>query len=474
MNGDKKLNIMLVAPPQGEVYGSMKAPVQMHMGLAYLAAIAEGLKHPVEIIDMDAEGVRVKDFSQNLRRTNPDVVGFTVTTPTFYSSVALAREVKAHNPNTTVIFGGIHATIKPHEVADLECVDIVVIGEGEVTFKEILKALSEGRSASGIKGTIAKAGGRKEEAPPRELLFNLDILPFPARHLFKITRYTYPDALYKETAPMITSRGCPGMCTYCNAHMIFKRVFRARSARNVVDEVELLVNRYGIREVHIWDDNFTTIKSRVFEIRDELARRKLRVKFAFPNGIRADFLTKEVLQALKDMGTYSIAIGVESGSQDVLNKARKGVKLERVEEVMRLAKELKLETWAFFMIGLPGDTKKTLGETFKFAKKINPDIAKFHILKPYPGTEVYDYLRARNLIVTEDYNQFGIHTPPIHRLEDLGPDDMVAWQKGAYKNFYFRPSKIVEQLFRVKTFNRFILNLQAGSNLLKLVAGKHE
>jgi len=271
---------------------------------------------------------------------------------------------------------------------------------------------------------------------------------------------------------MVTSRGCPGMCTYCNAHSIFKRVFRARSAKNVVDELELLVNSMNIREIHVWDDNFVTDRKRVFEIRDEIKKRNISVKIAFPNGIRADFLDEALMRALKEMGSYSIAIGVESASEEVLKKARKGIKLEKIEEVFRIAKKLKLETWAFFIIGLPGETVETIKKTIAFAKKINPDIAKFHILKPYPGTEVYDTLKSLNFILTEDYDKFGIHTPPVHRLENLSPDDMLLWQKKAYKTFYLRPSKIVNQAFRIKTLNRLKLNFEAGAGLLKTLASR--
>ena len=126
--------------------------------------------------------------------------------------------------------------------------------------------------------------------------------------------------------------------------------------------------------------------------------------------MRVDFLDREVLQALKDMGCYSIAVGIESGCQDVLDKAHKGIRLEKMEEIVGLAKRMGFEIWAFFMIGLPGDNKEAIQETIKFARRIDPDIAKFHILKPYPVTEVYDYLISRGFILTQDYNRFVIHT----------------------------------------------------------------
>ena len=462
-------NILLISAPYSQSYGKMTPPVQLHLGLAYLAAAIEESGNNVRVVDMVAEGFSTGDLIKVLNEKHYDVAGFTVTTPTVSSSLRLAQEIKKHSPKTLIVFGGIHPTIKPRETIKNESVDVIVKGEGEITFKEIIEALKHSRDFSKVKGILYKENNTIKETSSRELLKDLDVLPFPARHLFKTKRYTYPDALYKETAPIFTSRGCPGRCTYCNTFQVFTRAFRARSAKNVVDEIEFLVKKMGIKEIHIWDDNFTTIKKRVFEIRDEILTRKLKVKFAFPNGIRADFLSEEILKALKDMGVYSISVGVESGSQEILDKAHKGVKLEKIEEIFILAKKLKIETWAFFILGLPGENIETIKKTIRFAKKINPDIAKFHILKPFPGTEVYDYLCSKDYILTKDYDQFGIHTPPVHRLESLTPADILKWQKVAYKAFYLRPMKLLSQMLRIRTFNRLVLNVQAATNLTKLV-----
>ena len=268
---------------------------------------------------------------------------------------------------------------------------------------------------------------------------------------------------------MITSRGCPGRCTYCNVESIFGRSFRARSAKNVVDEIELLQNDFKIREIHIWDDNFVTKKQRVFDIRDEIKRRNINVKFAFPNGIRADFLNKEVLSCLKDMGTYSIAIGVESGSQKVLDMAKKGITLSRIIEAFDMAKEIRLETWAFFMFGLPGEDLETAQQTIEFAKRLNPDIAKFHILKPYPGTEAHQYMLDNDFLISDNYDDYGIHTPPIHYLNDLSQKNLHDIQRRAYREFYFRPTKILKQLLRIRSYNRLKLNASTAIDLCKMI-----
>jgi len=467
MTKESKMNILLINPPQGGLYGKFRPPAQMHMGLAYLAAMIKD--ENVRILDVDAEKAIGSKFAKIIREGKFDIVGFTVTTPTFHASIELAKLVKELSPKTLVVFGGMHPTNMPYEVLGFNCVDLVVKGEGEITFKEIIECVRSKRDFSGVSGVFYRKGNIIQETPSRPLLNDLDSLPFPARHLFKNKKYTYPDSLYRATAPIMTSRGCPGMCSFCASHNISGRLFRPRGAKNVVDEIELLVKEYGVKEIHIWDDNFITQKKRILEIRDEILRRGIKVKFAFPNGIRADFLNEEILLALKEMGVYSLALGIESGSQEVLNKAHKGTRLQKIEELFKLIKKMKFETWGFFMIGLPGESAETIKQTIAFAKKLDPDIAKFHILKPFPGNEVYEYLRSRNFILTQDYDKFGFHTPPIHRLENLEADAMMEWQRRAYRSFYFRPRKIIGQILRLKTFNRFILNIEAAIGIIRMV-----
>jgi len=176
-----------------------------------------------------------------------------------------------------------------------------------------------------------------------------------------------------------------------------------------------------------------------------------------------------MLKCLKEMGTYSIAIGVESGNQSILDRAKKGIKLEKIEEIFRITRKLKIETWAFFIIGLPGETHATIMNSIEFAKKIDPDVAKFHILKPYPGTQVYKEMDQDGLLLSHNYYQFGIHTPPVHRLPGLAPEDMTKYQKRANRSFYLRPSKIIQQILRLKSINRLKLNLKTGLAFIKTI-----
>ena len=460
------MKILLVSPSQAGVYGRLTPPDYPHLGLGYLAAVLEKAGHRVRIIDIDADRITDEKFASILKEEGYDLVGITTTTPTFSKAVELTRIVRSNSKALTVL-GGIHVTVTPDESVRYDSVDYIVKGEGEATILELVSCLEEKGDLSSVDGLYYKNDGAVVKNKDRQLISNLDELPFPARHLFNKRDYTYPDALLRPAMPIITSRGCPAACTYCNSRSIFTRKFRVRSAQNILAEIEYLIKEFAVKEIHIWDDNFTTLKNRVFQIRDEIKKRKIKIKFAFPNGLRADYVDEEVLRALKDMGTYSIAFGVESGNQKVLDRINKNIKLEQIERAFRLAKKIGFETWAFFMIGLPSETEDTIKDTIDFAIKLDPDVAKFHILKPFPGSEVYKEFLDNGLLLDNNFDHYGIHTPPVHRLATLTPEDLLNWDKKAYRSFYLRPSIIVKQLLRLKSFNRLKLNLTTAVGVLK-------
>ncbi len=429
----------------------------------------EQASHTVQMIDIDADNISKEDFIKILSDNRPDLVGITATTPTVTKAIEISKDIK-NNSSAYTMIGGVHPTLKYREVVSNETIDFVIKGEGERTVVELASCIEEGGDLSKVKGLIYKKDGSIVVNAERELIVDLDSIPFPAIHLFRNQNYTYPDSFLHPTFPIVTSRGCPGKCTFCNTKNLHGRQFRYRSAKDIVDEIEFLVNNYGAREVHIWDDNFTTSKRRVYEIRDEIIKRKVRVLIAIPNGLRVDYVNLEVLTALKEMGVYAIAFGVESGSQRILDNVKKQTTLKRVREAFELSRKVGFEIWAFFILGLPGDDESTILDTISFAKSLDPDIEKFHILKPFPGSAVYEEFVGQNLITDTDYEHYGIHTRPVHRLDSLSEDDLMEWQKKAYRMFYFRPSKIISQITRLKSWNRIKLNVSAGLSILKKVA----
>lgn len=242
---------------------------------------------------------------------------------------------------------------------------------------------------------------------------------------------------------------------------------RFRTIKNVVDEIENAIKNYGIKEMHIMDDCFTINKKRVFEFRDEIKKRGIKTTFVFSNGIRADQVDEDILKVLKDLGVLSVAFGVESGNQMILDNIKKGLKLDTIRKAFKVSKKYGFTTWGFFMIGLPGENEKTVRDTINFAKELDPDFAKFLILKPFPGTEVFNQLYQEGRIFDFDYDNYGLYTGPVHDLPDLPKEEILGLQKKALREFYLRPSQIFKTILRIHSFTQFKLNIRSGMFIIK-------
>ncbi len=462
------MKTLLISPSKRIAYGDMDPPDYPPIGLAYIGAVLEKDGHQVHILDMDIEKMDINQLKGFLNEYCPEIVGISCATPLFKTSLLLAKTCK-ENKVPYVAIGGIHPTIKPREVISSEYVDFVIRGEGEITMSELLKKLEEKNKKLGdIDGLTFKEKGKIKNNKNRELINDLDSLPFPARHLFKHFKYTYPDAMYSPTIPIMTSRGCPGQCTYCQTKQICGLRYRFRSAKNILDEIEHLIEKYKAKEIHIWDDNFTVNKKRVLDFCKEFKERNIDIPISIPQGLRVDQVDEETLKALKEIGVYSLGFGVESGNNEILRIVKKNTNTDQIRKAISLAKKFKFEIWAFFMIGLPGDTEETIRQTIDFAKELDPDLAKFLILKPFPGSEVYKQLDEQGLILEKDYDKYGVYHTPVHKLPTVSPQRMLEIEKKAYREFYFRPKKILQQITRTKSVHRFRLNLKAALSILKL------
>lgn len=469
--------LLLVSPPRTRdgkdlTYENILPPEYPPLNLAYLAGYLENQGYEIKIVDSNTERDIKEKISRIITNKKPVLIGFTSTSPLFYNTRTIANFVKEQYQNIPTVLGGIHATLMPELMNEDQSFDFLVFGEGEQTLFELANALKDGHTNfDEIDGLVFRKEDKVIKNKARKQIEDLDKIPFPRRNLFESHRYQYPDTIHKETTPIITSRGCPGVCTYCASRNMFPQI-RLRSAENVVEEIEILVKDSGIKEIHIWDDCFTLLKDRVFKIRDLIKKKNIKVKFAFPNGVRADMVNQDVLKALKEMGTYSIAFAPETGSLRILNSIKKNFTLDQTREAFSLAKKLKLETWGFFMIGLPGETEEDINKTIDFAIEVNPDIVKFNILMPFPGTEVRKQLLEENLILEKDYSKYGFHSRPVHRLSVLSTEDLVRLHSKAYRKFYLRPVKLLQQVLRLRSWQRIKTNLKTGIMVFKLMFKK--
>jgi len=446
------MNFLFIIPSQKNVYGSTLAPPYPPLGALYLASALEARRHKVHLVDADAEQLDDRAIINRVGDIAPDWVGFSCVTPTINHGLRLAEGIKKKYPHIKIIMGGIHATIDPMYCINNPHVDFVALGEAEHTVCDLLDLPFNSKEWGQIAGIYWKNNGVVQKNPPRELEHNIDTFSFPAFHLIKnIGAYSPPDAVTLPVLPMISSRGCPGTCTFCCTKQIFGRKFRARSVGNILEEIDRLVQVFHVKEIHFVDDVLTTNKKRLLEICDSLAQRNIPVHYAIPNGVRADMVDKEIFGALKKTGVTYMAFGLESGNEEILKVMKKGITKDQMRNALRLAKQAGFETWGFFILGLPGETKKTVNDTIDFAIELNPTYAKFSILKPFPGSEVFDQLSADHLIDVFDYDAYGCYSPAVHHLPLLSNNEILQLQKKAYRRFYVRPKKILQLVTRLQS-----------------------
>lgn len=377
------------------------------LGLAYIAAVLEENGIKVNIIDCTF-GFTFDKAIKKVLKSNPSIVGIYASTPLFHTALKIARVLKKKSDVITCL-GGPHPTMCPKEVILNPEVDFVVYGEGELTFLELVKALMEGHGDfKNIESILFKENDKVIINPPRPPTKNLDLLPFPARHLLPMYAYMAFRYLFHgfPATTLVASRGCPFHCTFCQPglSMIFGRGVRWRSPKNIVDEIEHLVERYGVKGVIFHDDTFTINKRWVTTICDEIVSRGLKIKWICNS--RADTLNGSILLKMREAGCIELRIGVESGNQWVLdNVLKKGITIDQVKHAFKLAKKHGMRAWAFFMVGSPGETYEMALESIKLAREIRPDHANISITIPLPGTELWDITKKYGT-VNKDWSKY--------------------------------------------------------------------
>jgi radical SAM superfamily enzyme YgiQ (UPF0313 family) len=363
------------------------------LGLLYVAAVLERAGHELHVIDADP------DFDDTIvskvLEFDPDLIGLAFLTPGYQKALGLSKKLKQALPDKIYCSGGFHTTVKPVETLNGLGLDFVVVGEGEDTIVDACERLSGGRDLEGVKGVMYRRNGEVVDNGRRELIEDLDSLPFPARHLIDMSPYLKPPGIIRGHADgnqttIVTSRGCAYRCIYCGSHNMFGRRSRLRSAKNVVDEMEYLKKTFGMKGIYFCDDSFTFSPKRVNEFCNELIERKLDMKWACHS--RVDQTGRNLLRKMKQAGLVQLDFGVESGSTKILKVLGKGGAGDRTGEIkksFKLCNEFKIRTLATFIVGNPEETEKDIQESFDLAKEIKADYTAFYFLTPYPGSEIY-------------------------------------------------------------------------------------
>lgn len=424
------------------------------LGLAYLAACLRDEGIDVSILDPTFVGW---DYAANsIKWGGFDIIGFSCFTMNYNASKRLAGIAKEANNRVVTVFGGVHPTILPKETIRDKEVDIVCIGEAEGTFVQLVKALSANRSLKGIPGIWFKQGKRIVKNKPAEPICNLDHIPFPARDLLPMDRYlnanlgTSAWAVRQPSTTVIVGRGCPFNCTYCSTKLLTGKTVRFRSPQNVINEIESLIREYGIKGVSFIDDTFTMSKEVVEGICDKLIESGLGIDWACHTHVNT--ISPELLKKMKKAGCTFISLGVESGNQYILdNFVKKGIRLEKVKEVFKWAKQSRITTGAYFLLGIPGETKLNMQETIDFAKSLNLDVVNFNVVRPLPKTEMYKLAEVFGKLKVESWDDFDFDAKPIFESDMWSGEYVEEMCRKAYKEFYFRPSFIIKQLLSIRS-----------------------
>ncbi|MFC2020378.1 B12-binding domain-containing radical SAM protein [Chloroflexota bacterium] len=442
---------------------------QPPMGLALIAAVLEKAGYPVTVVDANALNLQPEAVEPLVK--DADIVGLTAMTPSINTAIAIARHLKKACPDLPIVLGGTHATLLPEEtLAIAPEIDVIVRGEGEDTFIELLQALESKQPLSTIAGVSYKKDGRVVSNPASSKMVDLDSLPFLAYHLLPWQKYKPhpPHGRALPFAVIITSRGCPYRCAYCSKP-IFGNKFRAQTPERVVEEIVYYQKNFGIKEIAFYDDSFTLDKERARAIADEIIKKELKIHWTCET--RVNLVDKELLRHIKQAGCYSIAYGIESGSPEILKALDKEITLEQAVEAVRFSREAGLQTIGYFMIGSPGESPDTIRQTIEFAKKLKLDFAQFSVTTPFPGTKLYDlYLNGRK---GEDipwesfvYAGTGNGITPIFESDLLSRGEIQQWTRRAYREFYLRPSYSWQRIRHTTSIGELKVGIKGLSMLL--------
>jgi len=444
--------IILFNPPsRDKVYLSTNvraaAPSYPNLTLATLAGHLIK-KHDLRIIDLELAVDYESTLFDQVSSFNPEVIGASASTPDYLIVRDIMRKIKRKYPHIRTVVGGVHTTALPQEAAGEACFDTVVIGEGDTVIPEMLEA----PSLKDVHGIIYKDrfSGKTIATPKRKLLPDLDALPFPAWHYFQLNKYKNSRLSSRRNPVGLieTSRGCAFECSFCNK-LTFGSNYRAKTPRRVVDEMEYML-KCGFKEIHIIDDSFTQDVRRAKEICQEIIRRKLKFVWSSLSGVRADKVDLDFFKLAKKSGCWQVAFGIESGDQDILDRVNKKITISQIESAVKLAKRAGINTFGFFILGLPGDTEETMRRTIKFAQQLPLDIAKFDICIPYPGTAYYNELKKEDRIKSYDWSKYICHQidQPLFAPSNITWDILKRYYKKAFREFYLRPGYILRRFKR--------------------------
>jgi len=408
------------------------------LGLAYIASALERNGYTVNIIDANAERLSVEETVFRILESKPDLAGFSAVTPTIDICHQLAEKIKKEKSAIVTVAGGIHPSSLPEETLQ-ECAgfDFLIRGEGELVLVQLLGALNNNIALDDIKGLAYRNSGKIIVNGTADSIDNLDELGFPARHLLKNALYKTFDSA--RMTSIIAMRGCPASCIYCAVSLVAGRKCRKRSPSHVIEEVETCSHKYKINFIAFLDDTFTFDKLWVHQLCDEFIRSGLNRRIKWSCLTRVDNVDLDLLRHMKQAGCTRVELGIESGSQKILDYAKKGISLQQTKEAFSIAKEAGLSTMGFVMLNVPGEDKDTILATKKLIMELEPDFLQVSFATPYPGTELFETCKRENLLTSRDWSKYLFLNNQIIKNPAISEDELKELMWDIQRSFYLRP-----------------------------------
>ena len=455
------MRVLLVNPAMKlESFGRFRGLLEPMpvIGLAYIAAVLQEDGHEVKAIDQFTNGMGVDQVVDEIRSYGPDVLGLGMLTPSTPVSIAIADRARAAVPELRIVAGNIHADIFHRSLLSGSAIDFVVHGEGEYTFRDLVRAFESGRTDwSSIQGISWIDGdGQVHKSASRPVIQDLDALPHPAWNLFPYTRYgllPFADVAYPVLS-MAGSRGCPYRCEFCSL-LYTGSNYRKRDPIKLVDEYEFLHERYGVKMVGFVDPIFPLNKRLLFRFCEELMRRGLHKKVCWLSETRVDRLDRESLRIMRASGCRRILLGLESGVDLLLENVNKTFTTETTRKTVRMIREEGIDSVGLFMIGLPGETSEMTRQTIDFAKSLDLDFAKFAVTVPFPGSQMYEDLRREGRLDRDDWENWTTFQPDPKKMvfvpREVSNEHLLKMQKKGTREFYLRPHMVYRHLVEIRT-----------------------
>ena len=418
------------------------------ISLTQTAAILRERGYEVRVNDCSVEGVDREALRAILKDFSPQLVVMNSTTPSLNFDMTIPALVKEELPEAKVAAFGIHVGTLPEETFSMsDALDYIVRGEPEYTIADLADGLANETDLSAIAGLSLRRNGAIFHAQNRGFFKNLDEMPYPAWDLIDLDNYKLPFS-GRHFLMVTTARGCPYDCIYCVAQSYYGRKIRMRKVPKIVDEIEYLGEKYGVRDFFFWSESFTIIKAAIKELCREILRRNLKVRWVCNS--RVDNIDQELLELMKKAGCWMISYGIESGEQAILDAIKKDITLDQIRETVYLTRRIGFQIAGHFVLGLPGETAQTLQKTYDFACSLDLDYAQFYCASPWPGSEFYRMAKSEGWLASHNWDDFE-QDKSVTNYPGLSADEITRFRNWASRRFYLRPKIVWRTMTRMRS-----------------------